>query len=80
MNSNECASPDKAVEWHDINWADSHSQVRKLQARIVKATQEGRWGKVKSLQWLLTHSFSGKAIVSMSTFFDGLSGLFDQID
>jgi len=62
MNSNECASPDKAVEWHDINWADSHSQVRKLQARIVKATQEGRWGKVKSLQWLLTHSFSGKAI------------------
>jgi RNA-directed DNA polymerase len=50
------------VEWHDINWADSHSQVRKLQARIVKATQEGRWGKVKSLQWLLTHSFSGKAI------------------
>jgi RNA-directed DNA polymerase len=28
----------------------------------VKATQEGRWGKVKALQWLLTHSFSGKAI------------------
>jgi hypothetical protein len=39
-----------------------HQQVRRLQARIVKATQEGRWGKVKALQWLLTHSFSGKAI------------------
>jgi RNA-directed DNA polymerase len=25
-------------------------------------TQEGRWGKVRALQWLLTHSFSGKAI------------------
>jgi N-terminal domain of reverse transcriptase len=33
-----------------------------LQARIVKATQEGRWNKVKALQWLLTHSHSGKAI------------------
>ncbi len=30
--------------------------------RIVKATKEGRWGKVKALQRLLTHSFSGKAI------------------
>jgi len=28
----------------------------------VKATQEGRGGKVKALQHLLTHSFSGKAI------------------
>jgi RNA-directed DNA polymerase len=36
--------------------------VRRLQARIVKATQEGKWGKVKALQHLLTHSFSGKAL------------------
>ena len=28
----------------------------------VKATQEGRWNRVKALQWLLTHSWSGKAI------------------
>lgn len=48
--------------WHGINWAKSHAEVRRLQARIVKATQEGRWGKVKALQWLLTHSFSGKAV------------------
>ena len=34
----------------------------RLQARIVKAIQEGRWGKVKALQYLLTHSFSGKAL------------------
>ena len=26
------------------------------------ATQEGKWGKVKALQRLLTHSFSGKAL------------------
>lgn len=50
------------TSWHSIRWAECHREVRRLQARIVKATQEGRWGKVKSLQWLLTHSFSGKAI------------------
>ena len=30
--------------------------------RIAKATQEGRWGKVKALQRLLTRSYSGKMI------------------
>ena len=28
----------------------------------MKATKEKRWGKVKALQRLLTHSFSGKAL------------------
>ena len=42
--------------------AQCERQVRRLQARIVKATREGRWGKVKALQRLLTHSFSGKAL------------------
>lgn len=49
-------------EWHAIDWQAAHENVRRLQARIVKATQEGRWGKVKALQHLLTHSFSGKAV------------------
>ncbi len=48
--------------WHDIDWHAVQSNVRRLQARIVKATQEGKWGKVKALQRLLTHSFSGKAL------------------
>jgi RNA-directed DNA polymerase len=48
--------------WHDIDWMVVHRNVRRLQARIVKATQEGRWNKVKALQRLLTHSFSGKAL------------------
>lgn len=30
--------------------------------RIAKATREGRWGKVKALQWLLTHSYSAKLL------------------
>jgi RNA-directed DNA polymerase len=56
------ASSHTGDEWHDINWRQVHQNVRRLQARIVKATQEGRWGKVKALQRLLTRSFSGKAL------------------
>jgi RNA-directed DNA polymerase len=51
-----------AVEWHAINWPQAHRHVRRLQARIVKAVQAGRWGKVQALQHLLTHSFSAKAL------------------
>jgi RNA-directed DNA polymerase len=42
------------VDWHAINWQKAHTIVRRLQARIVKATQAGRWGKVRALQRLLT--------------------------
>ena len=49
-------------DWQAINWPKVHRAVRRLQARIVKATQEGRRGKVKALQRLLTRSFSGKAL------------------
>ncbi|MDQ2827957.1 MAG: reverse transcriptase N-terminal domain-containing protein, partial [Chloroflexota bacterium] len=49
-------------DWHQIDWYHTTKTVRRLQARIVKATQDGRWGKVKALQHLLTHSFSGKAL------------------
>ena len=48
--------------WQAIDWASARCSVRRLQARIVKATQEQRWGKVRALQHLLTHSFSGKAL------------------
>ncbi len=57
-----CAPSREAIPWHGIDWAKCCRNVKRLQARIVKATEEGRWGKVKALQWLLTHSFSGKAL------------------
>jgi RNA-directed DNA polymerase len=50
------------VDWHAVDWQKAHTIVRRLQARIVKATQAGRWGKVQALQRLLTHSFSAKVI------------------
>ena len=58
-----CAASDPPqTAWHGICWAHCHQRVRRLQARIVKATQEGKRGKVKALQWLLTHSYSGKVL------------------
>lgn len=56
------ASSDVAVEWRTIDWRAAHRNVRRLQARIVKAVEEKRWGKVKALQHLLTHSFSGRVL------------------
>ena len=50
------------IDWKLINWKKVNRNVKQLQARIVKATEAGRWGKVKALQRLLTHSFSGKAL------------------
>nr|WP_231833834.1 reverse transcriptase N-terminal domain-containing protein [Thermosynechococcus vestitus] len=50
------------TSWHSIDWAKANREVKRLQVRIAKAVKEGRWGKVKALQWLLTHSFYGKAL------------------
>ena len=49
-------------EWHQIDWARTHGTVRRLQARMVKATQAGDWRRVKALQRFLVRSFSGKAL------------------
>ena len=56
------AVSDTSLHWHAIDWQKVHGNVRRLQVRIVKAVKEGRWGKVKALQHLLTRSFSGKAL------------------
>jgi RNA-directed DNA polymerase len=63
MTANHAGAVSHAMEdWHAIHWQHLNQNVRRLQARIVKATKEGRWGKVKALQRLLTRSFSGKAL------------------
>ncbi len=56
------ASSDGTRDWYAINWQGCHQNVEKLQVRIVKAIKEGRWGKVKALQRLLTCSFSCRAL------------------
>ena len=54
--------PNVPPDWHSIEWKNVWRTVRRLQARIVKAVAEGRWNQVKALVYLLTHSFSGRAL------------------
>ena len=62
VEQSTCAASGPEAQWEQIDWPRCELTVRRLQARIVKATQEGRRGRVKALQWLLTHSFHGRAL------------------
>ena len=62
MSAATRARASSGATWDGINWAVVQRHVRGLQTRIVKATQSGRHNRAKALQWLLTHSFSGKAL------------------
>jgi RNA-directed DNA polymerase len=59
------AAPERTPDWHSIEWKKVWRTVRRLQVRIVKAVAEGRWNKVKALVYLLTHSFSGRALATL---------------
>jgi len=56
------AASRKGLLWAAMDWQTAQRNVHRLQVRIVQATKEGRWGKVKALQRLLTHSYSGKVV------------------
>ncbi len=53
---NQVGAISRVEGWHSVEWRKVNQNVRRLQVRIVKATQERRWNKVKALQHLLTHS------------------------
>ena len=55
-------APSTALTWDAIDWRQAQAQVRRLQMRIAKAIRNGRHGKAKALQWLLTHSFNAKLL------------------
>ncbi len=50
------------VKWKQINWEQAEIYINRLQIRIVKAVQENKWRLVRRLQYLITHSFYGKAL------------------
>lgn len=58
-----CAPIDQEQDiWKGLDWNKYQTKVQKLQARIVKAQKEGKYGRVKALQWILTHSFAAKSL------------------
>jgi RNA-directed DNA polymerase len=54
------ASSPEADDWNSIDWDKVRGNVRRLQMRIAKAIREGRHGKARALQWLLTHAHSAR--------------------
>ncbi len=52
---------DKA-NWHQIDWAKAQSRVRCIQLKIMDACEQDDCKRVKSLQRLLTRSFSAKVL------------------
>ena len=60
--SNEISASSDGALWQAINWQAVKAHVLKLQMRIAKAIREGRHGKAKALQWILTHSRSAKLL------------------
>jgi RNA-directed DNA polymerase len=48
--------------WDSIDWPRHERNVSRLQSRIAKAVNAGKWNRVKALQHLLTRSFGGKAL------------------
>jgi RNA-directed DNA polymerase len=44
------------TDWQAINWRQANRRVRNLRQRIFRATREGDWDKVQSLQRLILRS------------------------
>ena len=59
-NTKDCAPKANYSNWNTIDWEKVERSVKSLQRRIAKAIREGKHGKAKSLQWILTHSFHAK--------------------
>ena len=49
-------------KWKTIDWSTMEKHVLRLQMRIAKATREGKYGRAKALQWILSHSYSAKLL------------------
>src|SRR5260370_23602948 len=62
MTAQAGAALNLKLEWQSVDWKSIERAVRRLQARIVKAVQQGRWNKAKALQHLLTRSASAKLL------------------
>ena len=56
------ASSACTISWESLKWPTIERQVIRLQVRIAKATREGKKGKVKALQRILTHLFYAKCL------------------
>jgi len=62
MTGHSDALRHKKVNWQQTNWSQLNKNVHRLQERIAKAVSDSKWRKAKSLQHILTHSYSAKIL------------------
>ncbi|MFI6458457.1 reverse transcriptase N-terminal domain-containing protein [Streptosporangium amethystogenes] len=59
----EVNGPEDAAEnWQRVGWSQREAEVRRLRQRIFKATEQGDWPKVRSLQKLMLRSYSNTLV------------------
>ncbi|EPJ42988.1 MAG: RNA-directed DNA polymerase [Osedax symbiont Rs1] len=51
-----------AQNWNQVNWPRVRAVVYQMQMRIAKSVRQGRWGKARALQHLLSRSFYAKLL------------------
>jgi len=56
MQGNLANGTEKLLDWTSIDWKKVNKQVRNLRQRIFRATRDGDWKKVRSLQKLMLRS------------------------
>jgi RNA-directed DNA polymerase len=61
-NTEQTKEPMLGAQWASINWQAVETNVRRLQERIYRATENQEWNKVKSLQKLLVRATSNKLL------------------
>src|ERR1041385_4750146 len=61
MRENANRTEGQEIDWNAIDWRTVSRNVRNLRQRIFRATQEGDWDKVQSLQRLMLRSTSNAA-------------------
>ena len=52
--------PEGLTDWRRVNWRTVNRQVRNLRRRIFRATQQGDWATVRSLQRLMLRSHANR--------------------
>jgi RNA-directed DNA polymerase len=62
MRPNNANRTEGQIDWISIDWKNANRHVRNLRQRIFRATQEGDWDNVQSLQRLLLRSCSNAAV------------------
>src|SRR5689334_22611291 len=53
---------ERQTDWTGIDWRQAHRHVRNLRQRIFRATQEGKWETVQSLQRLMLRSYANTLV------------------